>query len=237
MQLLVSVADPREARAALAGGADLIDAKDPRRGALGAVAPQRLRAICDAVGAQRPVSAALGDAAQAAPIADAVRVAVDAGVAYVKVGFRGIRSPARVHDLAAAARAPAGLRLILVAYADWERAEGPRPDVLLEVAVAVGAAGVLIDTAFKGTGLFDLLSCDTVGTWVAATRGAGLLAALGGGLEGPDLPTAREAGADIVGVRGAACEGGRTGSVSVARVAALSALADRAPLVRAGAWI
>ena len=37
MRLLVSVANATEASAALAGGADLIDAKDPLAGALGAV--------------------------------------------------------------------------------------------------------------------------------------------------------------------------------------------------------
>jgi len=237
MQLLVSVTDAREARAALAGGADVVDAKDPRRGALGAVAPGRLRAIYDAVGAHRPVSAALGDATQAAHIGRAAQTAAEAGVTYVKVGFRGIGSPARVRHLAAAAGAGAGVRLILVGYADWKRADGPRPAVVLEVAAAVGAIGVLLDTAFKGTGLFDLVSRDTVGRWVAAARGAGLLTALAGGLEGPDLQTAREAGADIVGVRGAACDGGRSGCVSIARVAALSALAHRAPRACSGARI
>jgi uncharacterized protein (UPF0264 family) len=235
MQLLVSVADPSEARAALAGGADVVDAKDPRRGALGAVAPQRLRAICDAVGTDRPVSAALGDATGAVPIGRAAQAAVDAGVTYVKVGFRGIGSPARVRHLAAAAGAGGAVQLILVGYADWERANGPRPALVLEVAAAVGATGVLMDTAFKEAGLFDLVPRDTVETWVAQARAAGLLAALAGGLEGPDLPTARAVGADIVGVRGAACHGGRNGRVSVSRVAALSALADRAPWTRLGA--
>jgi (5-formylfuran-3-yl)methyl phosphate synthase len=234
MQLLVSVANPREARAARAGGADVIDAKDPRRGALGAVAPHRLRAICDAVGADRPISAALGDATQAAGIARAVRTAADAGVTYAKVGFRGIASPARVRGLAAAAVAGASVRLILVGYADWERAAGPPPTLVLEVAAAVGAAGVLMDTAFKETGLFDLIPRDAVATWVAAAREAGLVTALAGGLSGPDLQTARDAGADIAGVRGAACTGGRIGWVSVARVAALSALAGRTPLAGAG---
>src|SRR5438067_2429694 len=60
MRLLVSVADAAEARAALAGGADIIDAKEPRHGALGAVAPDVLRAIRNAVAVRRPVSAALG---------------------------------------------------------------------------------------------------------------------------------------------------------------------------------
>lgn len=232
MQLLVSVTDAGEARAAVAGGADVIDAKDPRRGSLGAVRPRTLRAICDAVNNRRPVSAALGDAEHAASIARAARAAAETGVTYVKVGFRGIASPARVRHLASAAAAEPRVRLILVGYADWERVNGPPPDAVLDVAVAVGASGVLLDTALKGAGLFDVISRDGVGAWVAAVREAGLLAALAGSLEGPDLQTAREVGADIVGVRGAACIGGRTGCVAIGRVAALSALLDRASLGR-----
>ena len=61
MQLLVSVADASEGRAALLGGADVIDAKDPREGALGAVRREVLGELRAAVGAGRPLSAALGD--------------------------------------------------------------------------------------------------------------------------------------------------------------------------------
>jgi uncharacterized protein (UPF0264 family) len=85
----------------------------------------------------------------------------------------------------------------------------------------------------KDLGLFQVRSPDTVGAWVAEARAAGLLATLAGGLRESDVPTARALGADWVGVRGAACVGGRTGPVSAARVAALSALA-REP-VRSGA--
>src|SRR5438270_381820 len=67
MQLLISVAGPADARAALLGGADVIDAKDPRHGALGPVSPHRLAAIRAVVGRARPLSAALGDAADFAP--------------------------------------------------------------------------------------------------------------------------------------------------------------------------
>ena len=41
MKLLVSVADAAEARAAIEGGADIIDAKDPTTGALGPCLPIR----------------------------------------------------------------------------------------------------------------------------------------------------------------------------------------------------
>src|SRR6266849_1060268 len=57
MQLLISVAGPAEARAALRGGADVIDAKDPRRGALGPVSLQRLVAIRAAVARARSLGA------------------------------------------------------------------------------------------------------------------------------------------------------------------------------------
>ena len=51
-----------EAAAALAGGADIIDAKNPLAGALGAVSETTLREIAAAVAGWRPVTAALGSA-------------------------------------------------------------------------------------------------------------------------------------------------------------------------------
>ena len=44
MRLLVSVVSAEEARRAVAGGADIVDVKDPREGALGAPAPAVLEA-------------------------------------------------------------------------------------------------------------------------------------------------------------------------------------------------
>jgi len=231
MRLLVSVADRREARAALRGGADVIDAKDPRRGALGAVRRDVLAAIRDAVPSACPVSAALGDASDEHAIARAARAAAGLGVSFVKVGFAGLVAEGRVRRLAGAARRGAGERVavVLVAYADWRRVQSLAPERLLAAAAAAGAAGVLLDTAFKETAVFALASPQRVGAWVAAAHAAGLFAGLAGSLRGSDFATARALGADLVGVRGAACVGGRTGRVSPARVAALRALARAAP--------
>jgi uncharacterized protein (UPF0264 family) len=233
MRLLVSVAEPSEARAALAGGADVVDAKDPRVGALGAVRADVLRAVREAVGASRPVSAALGDGASAASLERSAAAAGALGAAFVKVGFRGgAATPAGVRQLAAAARRGAGdvTRVVLVAYADWRRVESLDPGAIITVAVETGAAGVLLDTVGKTASLFTLLDCSTVGRWVAAAHAVGLFAGLAGSLEGKDFALARALDADLVGVRGAACVGGRTGRVAASRVAALSALA-RAPLL------
>jgi len=232
MQLLISVAGPVDARAALRGGADVIDAKDPRHGALAPVPLHRLAAIRAAVAGARPLSAALGDAVSDEALAGAVAAAARLGVAFVKVGFAGVRSEARARRLAVAAQRAGtdegGTRLVLVAYADWRRAESLAPRRVVAVAADAGAAGVLLDTATKGVPLFTIESPASVARWVAAAHAAGLFAALAGGLSGPEFARARALGADVVGVRGAACVGGRTGPVSRARVAALRALAGAA---------
>ena len=229
MRLLVSVADPSEARAALEGGADVIDAKQPRRGALGPVRPDVLAAIRQVVGAARPVSAALGDARDEAAIERAAGVAAGLGVAFVKVGFAGVVTGQRARRLATAARRGAGdSGLVLVGYADWRRADSLAPERLVAVAATAAGAGVLLDTAFKDAPLFALEPPERVGAWVAAAHAAGLFAGVAGSLWGSDFATARALGADLLGVRGAACVGGRTGPVSGARVAALRALAHAA---------
>lgn len=241
MQLLVSVADASEAHAALLGGADVIDAKNPRQGALGAVRPVVLGAICTAVAAGRPVSAALGDEGPPTLIEQRARAAARRGAAFVKVGFRAAPTVSQARPRAAAARRGVGegkgTRVVLVAYADWAGAQSLAPESLVALAADTGAAGVLLDTAFKQAGLFALLDTRTVGAWVAAAHDAGLFVCLAGSLGRSDFATARALGADLVGVRGAACVGGRRGRVSRARVAALSALARAAPLTAAATLV
>jgi len=109
------------------------------------------------------------------------------------------------------------------------------PRGLVAIAAAVGAAGVLLDTASKAAPLFALQAPDAVAAWVAAVRAAGLFAALAGSLTDSDIATAGELGADVVGVRGAACIGGRLGRVSPERVATLVGLTRAASGVPAGA--
>ena len=60
-RMLASVTGPEEAEIAIAGGADIIDLKDPARGALGAVEPDGVRRSVAAIGGRRLVSAVAGD--------------------------------------------------------------------------------------------------------------------------------------------------------------------------------
>jgi uncharacterized protein (UPF0264 family) len=225
MQLLVSVKSVEEAMAALAGGADLIDAKDPAAGALGAVSLDVLRAIHSTVAGLRPVSAALGDAIDEVSIEQSARAFALAGASLVKIGFAGISGSVRVSALIDAARrgAAAHAGIIAVAYADADRGGSLDPRLIVDAAAHAGAAGVLLDTADKhGPGLRALMTPAALAAWVTAAHDAGLRVALAGQLSIDDLDVVKDAGADIAGVRGAACEGGRTGSVAAGKVRLLA---------------
>jgi len=230
MHLLVSVANAEEAAAALAGGADVIDAKDPGAGALGAVPAHVLREICHVVGDARPVTAALGDASDAMATERAARESAAAGARFVKIGFAGIDDASRIAGMVAAAvfgsRAASVEKtgVVAVAYADASSVSSIAFDDLLAAASRGGAEGVLVDTADKrGPGLRQLVTQATLSRWVADAHDAGLFIAAAGKLTADDLAFVRDAGADIAGVRGAACDGGRTGRVSADRVRLLAA--------------
>ncbi len=61
IRLLVSVRDRSEAGAAVEGGADIVDVKEPDRGALGYAGEQTICEVLQAVSGSAPVSAALGE--------------------------------------------------------------------------------------------------------------------------------------------------------------------------------
>jgi uncharacterized protein (UPF0264 family) len=232
MHLLVSVRNAEEAALALAGGADVIDAKEPRAGALGPVPPQVFREIRALVGGARPVTAAIGDASDANATERAARTSAAAGARFVKLGFAGISGTSAIADLLAAAvfgsrtASVEKTGVVAVAYADATRVASVAFDELLLLGARGGAEGVLVDTADKrGPGLRQLVSAKTLSRWVADAHAAGLFIAVAGKLTAGDLTFVRDSGADIAGVRGAACEGGRDGSVSAERVRALNACA------------
>jgi (5-formylfuran-3-yl)methyl phosphate synthase len=225
MRLLVSVTDAEEAAAALAGGADVIDAKDPYNGPLGAVSPDVFREIRRVVADARPVTAAIGDATDEVSVEAVAREFAATGAALLKVGFAGIDSRDRIAALiAAAVRGAAAASdgrsgIVAVAYADQGCGDCIGVPRLLGTAARAGARGVLVDTMDKaGPGLCHLATPLTVARWVADAHDVGLTVALAGRLTAEELAIVRDAGADVAGVRGAACVGGRAGRVSADRV-------------------
>jgi len=219
------VVDAIEAREAVAGGGDVIDVKDPGRGALGLAEPPVIRAVREATPAHLPVSAALGDGPFEPEEAAAHAVAAArSGAAFVKLGLRRTSTEAARETVAAVRAAlPPAIAVVVAGFADAVRAGSPPPRTLPALARAAGAQGCLIDTAVKdGRGLFDWLDDEALASFVADCRAAGLFAALAGSLRVADLSRLAEIGPELVGFRGAACVGDRVrGRVDRTRVVAL----------------
>jgi len=230
MQLLVSVRSAAEVGPALCGGADIIDAKEPAGGSLGPVSPATLAEILARIPPECPFSVALGDLASPEEVITAIaclELPVRPAPTYLKLGFAGVRSPEMVTRIlatavAAVAEKGSAALVVAVAYADAARAGTLAPELIPGSAHSAGAAGVLLDTHTKdGIGLLGWLAPHALAGWVASARREGLLTALAGALTLENVEAVSEAGADVVGVRGAACEGGRQGRVTANRVRAL----------------
>jgi uncharacterized protein (UPF0264 family) len=160
---------------------------------------------------------------------DRLVLAPRTGAVFLKLGFAGLASADEVSALLRVAVRRARelgpmVLVVAVAYGDHQRARSASPDDVLSAAIAAEAAGVLVDTWGKdGRGLLHYLSGEELGTWVLRARGRGLLTAVAGSLQLETIPLVLAADPDIVGVRGAACRGGRGGTLDPERVRRLRA--------------
>lgn len=226
--LLVSVRSAAEARAALEGGAALIDVKEPSRGSLGRATRATIQAVLAEVKGRRPVSAALGELATEPDLPEV------AGLAHVKWGLAGLgsspdwprmlaRALDRLHEVHPRCQG------VVAAYADWRRAQAPplgaiwafvqdRPNVVL-----------LVDTCVKdGRTLLDWLPIHEVLRLCARCRGEGVRIALAGSLGQAEIQELLPAAPDWFAVRGAVCRAGdRAGVIDRERVAELARFLTR----------
>ncbi len=207
-RLLVSVRDPAEAEAALLAGADLIDANDPARVALGALAPEVVAAIMARLPGQGVETSAVADSPES------LAALARSGARWVKHGV--IRAEwGDAERLARIAKAVPG-RVIAVLFAEDEPGAHCVPALH-----AAGFAGAMIDTAGKqGVRLPDLLGPDALAAFAASCRARSMLCGLAGSLRIGDIATLSAAGPDYLGFRGGLCRGfDRTNGIDPLRVA------------------
>ena len=212
--LLASVACCDEIDAALSGGADIIDLKDPRMGALGAWKIESIREAVGKLKGRRPVSATIGDLPlQPEIIAAAVRAAAETGVDIVKIGFFDGSTQACI-----AALEPVAGRTHLVAVLFADRS--PDFDLLPALAKA-GFFGVMLDTADKSRGtLCDHMDRYALAQFGALARTQQLRFGLAGSLAMTDIPPLLSLSPDFLGFRRALCGAAdRTGKLDSAAVA------------------
>ncbi|WP_029353994.1 (5-formylfuran-3-yl)methyl phosphate synthase [Bosea sp. 117] len=223
-RLLASVADLAEMEIARAGGADIVDLKQPAFGALGAWSTEALTAAVMLWNAwpstgpsPRPLlSATAGDQPMVpAILAQAAGMVAASGVPIVKVGL--FRSAHVADCIEALAPLTARTQLVGVLFADQE------PDFGLVAALGqAGFAGVMLDTADKRAGgLTAHMDALTLSQFVVEARRHGLMTGLAGSLALDDIEPLSCIGADYLGFRGVLCADGRTGSLDRGRLAAV----------------
>lgn len=218
-QLLVSVRNAQEARTAVDAGAHIIDAKEPNHGSLGSVPPEQLGDIA-AVLAQHslPLSVALGELTDELTIPSTT-------VRFAKIGLAGcLCIPDWQSRLALAwNQLAASSEPVAVIYADHVAAASPSPNTIIEFAANHDRCQtVLIDTFDKRTGnLFHHFCSNQLKSLVERIHSQQMQLAVAGSLDACSIPMAMDCQADIIAVRGAACESARSSNICGRRVQAL----------------
>jgi (5-formylfuran-3-yl)methyl phosphate synthase len=238
MRLLISPDNVDEAAvcAEAAEYLDIVDVKKPDEGSLGANYPWVIREIRALVPADIPVSATLGDVPyKPGTVAQAALGAACAGATYIKVGLMGCVTPGQGIEVMRGVRRavkdynPDAL-VVASGYADAHRVGCVSPLAIPYIAQESGSDVAMLDTAIKdGKSLFDHLPVDLCARFVALSHEADLLAALAGSVKAQHLEALTAIGTDIVGVRGAVCEGGdrNAGRIRPPLIAAFRAEMDR----------
>lgn len=201
-KMLASVSSLEEALFIQDYDVDIIDLKQPARGALGALAVSEVAKIVATLNGRHSVSATVGDLPM---LPDCVYAAVEAmaatGVDYVKIGFfPGGDWWACLNNLSVVTGQ--SVALIAVLFADT------RPDFAwIQALQQAGFTGVMLDTMNKSAGsLTRHMSLEQLQLFVQIAKTAGLTTGLAGSLKESDIPELLPLQADYLGFRGALCK-------------------------------
>ena len=221
-RMLASVANAAEAGVVLQLGADIIDLKDARRGALGAVSLDIARQAIAAVAGRSETSAALGDPPydEETLLADA-RALAAMGVDYVKLAVDAPTLDRLGESLSGLAR---DVALVGMMFAD------EKPDFALLAELAeLGFKGAMLDTRDKTRGrLIAHLEVVQLNQFCSQCRALNLMSGLAGSLEAPDVPRLLLVRPDVLGFRGALCHAhDRRGAIDPHAVALIRDLIPR----------
>ncbi len=220
MRLLVSPMNIVEARAALAGGADIIDVKNPKEGSLGANFPWAIRAVVDLAGGKVPVSATIGDLNYKPGTASLAALgAAVSGADYIKAGLLGIKTQKEALEMLegivkAVKDFDPEKKVVAAGYSDYARVNSVSPMLLPAAAAKAGADLVMVDTAIKdGKSTFEFMSEQGLLDFISLGHAEGLEVALAGTIGFEHLEMLKRLNPDIIGVRGIVCGGDRRSAI------------------------
>lgn len=227
--MLASVGNLNEALLIQAFDVDVIDLKQPGRGALGAWEPATVRAAVKALPTQSTLSATVGDLPmQPEVIVPAVSAMAATGVDFVKIGF--FPGGDWTGTLTALTELSGrSCSMIAVLFADAQ------PDFTVLTAIKeAGFKGVMIDTMNKRKGsLTGLMPASDIERFVASASACGLLCGLAGSLRVEDIPQLAAYRPDYLGFRGALCrQHDRTGALDEVAIQNVKAALHKAGTFR-----
>ncbi len=212
LKLLISSINESEAAEAIAGGADIIDVKNPKEGALGANFPWVIKRIREITPENVEVSCTLGEAPNLPGATSLAALgAATIGVNYIKAGLCGLKTPEEaIYLMQNVVKAAKGfnpsMKVVATGYADAERVGAVNPLHVPEISHKAQADIAMLDTAVKdGKSLFAFLTIEQLKSFVVAAHNYGLKVALAGSLKKEELSTVNALGADVAGLRSAAC--------------------------------
>jgi len=231
VKLLISPQNIKEAIEAIAGGADIVDVKNPKEGSLGANFPWVIKEVKQLLPDNVELSCTIGEVPNLpGSMSLAAYGAALLGVDYIKVGLNGVQTIQKATDLLenivrAVKMCNSKIRIVVAGYGDYSRVNSIEPQLVVQAAFSVKADVVMLDTAIKdGKNLFVFQNFQQLEAFIDAAHEHQLSVALAGSLQSQNLLTVKKLGADFVGLRGAACQNNNrnTGSITRERVKELA---------------
>jgi uncharacterized protein (UPF0264 family) len=220
MKLLISPINTEEAIAALNGGADIIDVKNPKEGSLGANFPWMIKAVKNAIESKKPVSATIGDFNYKPGTASLAALgAASSGADYVKVGLYDIQTEEQALEmLTKIVRAvkdyDTSKKVVASGYSDYERINSISPMLLPEIGAKAGVDVVMMDTGVKdGRTTFEFMTEEELIEFVRLANENGLDSAIAGAIKFENLPAIKRIQPGIIGIRGMVCGGDRSTTI------------------------
>jgi len=200
---LASVQSQAEAQILLPALPDILDMKNPSKGALGALDVEIVAAIVKLIDGRCQTSATIGDLPMQADIIKQAMIAMArSNVDYVKIGLFPDQNLAHCIQLLEDTVKQLDTPVIAVLFAD----KMPDDDCI-ELLKSTGFYGVMVDTAIKnGQHLLDHWDETQLTRFVEQAQQQKLLCGLAGALRVEDIELLQPFNADYLGFRSALCE-------------------------------
>ena len=208
-KVLGSIKNLDEAKTLLDSAIDIIDLKDPSKGALGKLEDSEINLILEFINKKKLTSSTVGDLPNdESIITDTVQDISETNVDFIKIGVYG------KNYIQTICKIKSSKKLIAVFFADKYI-----PNITdLKTLKESGFSGVMIDTCDKMLGnLFDHISLFEIEEFLKYTKKMDLISGIAGSIKREHLDRILELNPTYIGFRGALCENNKLRDSSISK--------------------